>query len=141
MKLYLLGPMTGMVDQNHPAFHEAAAKLRAMGHEVLSPAEHDIPEAQLSEDGWVKALEYDVGECVCKVQGYAVLEGFQHSRGAMLEGINCIALKRTLIVVPGQEPAFIAHVRGYLRHSLEHLYRSVPGFVYDQQYAKFAGGA
>lgn len=39
MKLYIAGPMTGLPDLDFPAFHEAAAKLRAQGHEVINPAE------------------------------------------------------------------------------------------------------
>jgi len=40
MKLYLAGPMRGYPEFNHPAFHAAAAELRASGHAVFNPAEH-----------------------------------------------------------------------------------------------------
>ena len=46
MKMYLSGPMTGMAENNFPAFHDAAAKLRAGGHEVVNPAE--LGECQVS---------------------------------------------------------------------------------------------
>lgn len=42
-KIYLAGPMSGLPDLNYPAFHAAAAKLRAMGHVVLNPAENPEP--------------------------------------------------------------------------------------------------
>ena len=41
MKTYISGPMTGLPDLNFPAFHEAAAYLRAKGFDVINPAEHD----------------------------------------------------------------------------------------------------
>lgn len=38
-RAYLAGPMTGYPDYNYPAFHRAAAKYRALGYDVVSPAE------------------------------------------------------------------------------------------------------
>ena len=35
--VYLSGPMTGIADNNFPAFHRWAAKLRADGFDVVSP--------------------------------------------------------------------------------------------------------
>ena len=39
MNIYISGPMTGIADDNKPAFNRAAAKLRAMGYNCENPAE------------------------------------------------------------------------------------------------------
>lgn len=41
--VYLSGPMTGLPDFNYPAFHDAAQRLRSIGHRVESPAENPPP--------------------------------------------------------------------------------------------------
>jgi len=89
MKLYLAGPMRGYPEYNFPAFHAAAAELRAQGHEVFSPAERD-----LNEDGFnpktdeAKPLRYymlfDL-PAVLKSDAVAVLPGWEKSTGAKLE--------------------------------------------------------
>ena len=35
MKLYIAGPMTGYVELNFPAFNAEAARLRALGFEIV----------------------------------------------------------------------------------------------------------
>lgn len=42
-RLFLSGKMTGLPDLGHPLFHDAAAKLRARGFHVESPAENPPP--------------------------------------------------------------------------------------------------
>jgi hypothetical protein len=39
MRIYLAGPMTGLPEHNFPAFHAAAARIRAAGHTCVNPAE------------------------------------------------------------------------------------------------------
>ena len=36
--VYISGPMTGRPQSNYPAFHDAEARLRARGHDVINPA-------------------------------------------------------------------------------------------------------
>jgi hypothetical protein len=79
-RVYLAGPMTGLPELNFPAFHDAAARLRAHGYEVVSPAEVN-PEPDLE---WAVCLRRDIPHlCTCDV--IALLPGWEKSRGAKLE--------------------------------------------------------
>jgi len=73
MRYYIAGPMSGIPAFNFPAFHAAAAALRAAGYDVVSPAETDPEDvaaaAMASKDGkpmsgvsetWGDALARDV---------------------------------------------------------------------------------
>lgn len=101
LKIYLAGPMTGIPQFNFPAFIEAAARLRALGHEVHSPAEMDDPvtreTALASPDGapgsgsangetWGDFLSRDVKLLADDgIEAIVVLDGWESSRGARLE--------------------------------------------------------
>lgn len=78
MKLYVAGPMSGLPEYNYPAFHAAAARLRTAGYEVENPAENP------AEDTWVDYMRASLRQ-VSVVDGVAVLDGWQLSRGATLE--------------------------------------------------------
>ena len=105
--LYIAGPMTGYRQFNFPAFHEAAIAVRAMGFEVISPAEMDeesdvAEKAMCSVSGdlvaagitetWGDLLARDVKIVSDEVDGICLLPGWEDSRGARLEafvGILC----------------------------------------------------
>lgn len=81
--LYLSGPMSGMPDFNYPAFNRAAAKLRALGWEVLNPAENfagctDHPEGRKAY------MRADINSLLL-AKGIVLLEDWERSRGARLE--------------------------------------------------------
>lgn len=109
MKLYIAGPMTGLPQFNYPAFLELAAKLRASGYDVVSPAELDDPEdraaALASPNGlmsefnsassqtWGDFLARDVKLLADDgIEGIVVLPGWHLSRGARLETFVAKAL-------------------------------------------------
>lgn len=71
--VYLSGPMTGYADNNVPAFHEWAARLRACGFDVVSPAE--IPEAGT----WELCLRADIRE-LCTCDAIALMPGWEGSK-------------------------------------------------------------
>jgi len=100
VKVYIAGPMTGIPQFNIPAFDKMAEWLRAMGHEVVSPAELDSPETRAIQlasktgsmadlppgDTWGMFLARDVKLLADDgIEGIAVLPGWHKSRGALLE--------------------------------------------------------
>lgn len=77
---YLAGPMTGYPDLNFPAFHAAAASLRALGLHVVNPAElNPDPGAD-----WKDCMRTDIAELV-HCDGIVLLPGWEGSKGAKLE--------------------------------------------------------
>lgn len=80
MKLYLAGKMGDLPECNYPAFHAAAAQLRAAGYEVVSPAEQGWPPSM----PWDWYLRRDI-PLVCECAGVALLPDWRHSEGAKLE--------------------------------------------------------
>lgn len=80
MKLYVAGPMTGYPDLNFPAFHAEAARLRALGFQIVNPAEINVDPSA----GWLECMRADIKQLV-DCDGIARLPGWEKSRGAMLE--------------------------------------------------------
>ena len=72
--------MTGYPDFNFPAFHAEAARLRALGHEIVNPAELN-PDQTMS---WKDCIRNDIKHLV-DCDGIALLSGFTESKGAQLE--------------------------------------------------------
>ena len=89
--IYLAGPMTGMLAFNYPAFHAEAARLRALGHRVINPAENDLPEAAT----WQDHMRDDL-RAMLDCDQIHLLPGFGASKGAMLELIVAQALGMTV---------------------------------------------
>lgn len=77
-RAYLAGPMSGLPGMNYDAFNAEAARLRALGFEVESPAEN--PEQESWEDYMRVALRQ-----MLTCDTIAMLPGWINSRGANLE--------------------------------------------------------
>lgn len=81
-RVYLSGKMSGLPDLGFPAFHRAAASLRASGYEVINPAELDDADPNKLE--WHQYLRRDITHLVtCDV--VAMLPNWASSKGARLE--------------------------------------------------------
>jgi len=80
MKYYLAGPMTGLPDDNFPAFAEAAARLRDRGYVIHSPAEDGRVEGWDWHDYMRRGLT-----ALLTCQGIIMLPNSGSSQGACLE--------------------------------------------------------
>jgi len=80
-RIYIAGPMTGIPEHNYPAFATAAAHLRALGHDAVSPAEINDG---LEAEGWAACMRRDLAQ-LATCDAIWMLPGHERSRGATLE--------------------------------------------------------
>lgn len=98
-RVYIAGPMTGLPDFNYPAFHAAAAELRARGLEVLNPAEN-IGSADNTWNYWMRLALAQLIQC----DEIVLLPGWAASRGAQLERQIAEALEMPITELPAPCP-------------------------------------
>lgn len=79
-RVYISGPMTGFADFNFPAFNAEAARLRAMGLDVVNPAELN-PEPGAT---WEQCMRKDIA-ALMTCDTLALLPRWELSDGANLE--------------------------------------------------------
>jgi hypothetical protein len=104
-RCYLAGPMRGYPDFNFPAFDEATARLRAVGWEVVNPAEVDRArygqDFNLSETGDLADIpDFDLAEALLadltiiarEVDCIVLLPGWEESKGTITETSLATAL-------------------------------------------------
>lgn len=99
VKLYVAGGMSGIKDLNFPAFHAETARLRALGFDVINPAEINnenpadaltmTPEQLISH--WRKCMRADITKLM-ECDGIVMLDGWTASKGATLEHHNAYHL-------------------------------------------------
>ncbi|WP_237673492.1 DUF4406 domain-containing protein [Vreelandella profundi] len=80
-RIYISGPMTGLPGLNFDAFNLTAHQLRALGYEVVNPAETETGTEDLS---WEEYLKQDLQQMLT-CDTIALLPGWQTSKGAHLE--------------------------------------------------------
>ena len=79
-RIYLSGPMSGLPELNFPAFNAEAMRLRALGFEVVNPAELNTE----PDTGWHECMRNDL-KALLDCDTLALLPGWQRSAGAHLE--------------------------------------------------------
>ena len=92
MRIYLSGPMRSQPDMGRGAFAEAAAALRADGHDVYVPTEQ--PGALQARDGDAvrRALADNLVWLCVQADAVVVLPGWRTSRGTKAEAASAKAL-------------------------------------------------
>lgn len=85
MHVYLAGKMRGVPLNNAPAFHEAAALLRAKGHTVWSPAEHDEELGMDAANADIVTVFARDLAAVLASDAIVLIPGWRESHGANLE--------------------------------------------------------
>ena len=99
MKVYVSGPMTGIPEENFPAFNAAARALCLIGYTVVNPAEFDTDVDGLGERArWVKYLKADI-KALMDCDGIVMLPGWEQSKGATLEHFNAKALDMPILTL------------------------------------------
>lgn len=84
MIYYLAGPMSGIAEQNYPAFQSACEQLRCLGLAIVSPHETVHHPTQPNEQGWRDLLRQDA-KTLLQCQGVILLPGWAKSNGARFE--------------------------------------------------------
>lgn len=114
MKIYVAGPMRGIPEFNFPAFHKAAAGLRAEGHIVFNPAERDnehhgtdISKGNMTGDESLAAAQHgfnlrealgaELAWICAEADAIALLSGYENSKGALAEYHTAKALGLDII--------------------------------------------
>lgn len=80
VRIYISGPMSGLPELNFPAFHAAAAALRAKGFDVVNPAEINAEHP----GRWESCMKADI-KALCDCDALVMLPGWERSNGAHLE--------------------------------------------------------
>lgn len=127
MRFYVSGPMRGHRKFNFPTFDAVTAILRADGHEVDNPADHDR-ETQPGIECW-EGFE-DGDEKRCPLFDYAI---------AMQWDLACVAMNPAIVMLPGWETSVGARIERFVaEHTGSLIYLARKGkdgwYIYaDQQ--------
>ena len=103
-KIYIAGPMHGLLDFNYPAFNHAAQKLRAMGWHVENPAEigadYGTPEQINADPALLAAVMAAELHALETCDAIYLLKGWHKSEGAQKELATAISYRLKIYLAP-----------------------------------------
>ena len=84
--IYIAGPMSGLPNDNHEAFHYAESLLIARGYAVINPAHNNIGDTSgMTElEIWRAYMRISVMQVAASDEVY-MLKGWERSSGAQIE--------------------------------------------------------
>jgi hypothetical protein len=84
LKIYLSGPMTGIPEENRPAFMAEAERLKKLGHYVHNPARYVSDTTY--DNTWADWIIRDLRNMqVLELDTIALLPGWGNSKGCAVE--------------------------------------------------------
>jgi len=81
MRVYIAGPMTGLPDDNHPAFNDMEQRLLAFGFAPINPARNFGGQKDLNR---AEVMRFDLA-MLLQCEAIVFLPGWQESSGASVE--------------------------------------------------------
>jgi nucleoside 2-deoxyribosyltransferase len=104
MRVYIAGPMSGIIDNNFPMFDKAKEILEGQGWEVVSPADNSRPYVERGE--WPakrdEIIRWDIN-AVVNADAVGVLPRWDKSEGAKVEVEIARWLRKPIFDIPGIE--------------------------------------
>ena len=98
MRVYIGGPMTGLPDNNHPAFEYAMRRLMEAGIEVISPhlleanALPELKESMTQSEVYRMVIPGDIA-AIASTDGMVLIQGWEKSPGTAFERHACDLFK------------------------------------------------
>jgi len=99
VKAYLAGPMSGHPHMNIPAFHREAARLRALGWDIVSPVELDHGDGGRCDRAPQHYLRNDI-RALLDCEALIIMPGWSASVGARCELAIAITLGLPIYELP-----------------------------------------
>lgn len=122
MKLYLSGPITGIVGYREN-FASAEKFLNALGYDVVNPAELNL--GDVSHEAYMKRdIKLLVGPEA--IEGLVLLPGWVNSKGAVIEVVTARAIGMPIFQLFGHD---LLEITGFSDAAYMHIAQTLRGAV------------